>query len=212
MNLESKTDKQLVLMLQKNKEGAFEELVTRYKTKAFNLAMRLTRNQEDAEEVLQDVFTTLYTKIAGFKGESAFSSWLYRIVVNSAFMKLRKRKQHTAVFLEDMSVNARQSCLEKDSYMVERSDSIYISKQLSSSLERAISKLPKQYRAVFLLRDVDGMSNEETSEILNLTVPAVKSRLHRSRLMLRKRLQSVYEEYIAGVLPVTAVDANRQAA
>ena len=212
MKLESKTDKQLVAMLQKGKEGAFEELVNRYKTKAFNLAMRLTRNQEDAEEVLQDVFTTLYTKIAGFKGESAFSSWLYRIVVNSAFMKLRKRKQQTAVYLEDMSVHTRQACLERDAHLVERSDSVYISKQLHVSLERAIGKLPKQYRAVFLLRDVDGMSNEETSEILGLTVPAVKSRLHRSRLMLRKRLQGVYEEYIAGILPVSAVEAISKAA
>lgn len=212
MNLENKTDKQLVVMLQASKAGAFEELVTRYKTKAFNLAMRLTRNQEDAEEVLQDVFTTLYTKIAGFKGESAFSSWLYRIVVNSAFMKLRKRKQQTAFYLEDLSTHARQACLEKDSHLIERSDSVYISKQLSSALERAISKLPKQYRAVFLLRDVDGMSNEETSEILSLTVPAVKSRLHRSRLMLRKRLQSVYEEYISGILPVSATDSMSQAA
>lgn len=212
MKLEQKNDKQLVSMLQKGKLGAFEELVNRYKTKAFNLAMRLTRNQEDAEEVLQDVFTTLYTKIAGFKGESAFSSWLYRIVVNSAFMKLRKRKQQTAVYLEDMSRHSRQSCLEKEDYMVERSDTLYISKQLNLSLERAIGKLPEQYRAVFVLRDVDGMSNEETSEILGLTVPAVKSRLHRSRLMLRKRLQGVYEEYIAGALPPSANDSLRQAA
>lgn len=211
MKITEKTDKQLVAMLQAGKSGAFEELVTRYETKAFNLAMRLTRNQEDAEEVLQDVFTTLYTKIAGFKGESAFSSWLYRIVVNSAFMKLRKRKQQTAVFLEDLSVTARQACLEKDNHVVERSDAICINRQLNSALERAIAKLPKQYRAVFLLRDVDGMSNEETSEILGLTVPAVKSRLHRSRLMLRKRLQGVYQEYIAGVLPM-ATDLARNAA
>lgn len=196
MDLGTKNDKQLVKMLQSNQIEAFEELVSRYKVKAFNLAMRLTRNQEDSEEVLQDVFTTLYTKICGFKGDSAFSSWLYRIVVNASFMKLRKRKQHPAVYIEDLSQNIRKKCLEEDFATRNHCDSLYFGKQLCDTLERAISKLPKQYRAVFVLRDVDGMSNEETSEVLGLSIPAIKSRLHRSRLMLRKRLQSVYAEYV----------------
>jgi RNA polymerase sigma-70 factor (ECF subfamily) len=205
MNLQEKNDKELVKMLQAKKTEAFNELVSRYQVKAYNLAHRLTRNQEDAEEVLQDVFTTLYTKSESFKFESAFSSWLYRIVVNCSFMKLRKRKQTPATYIEDLAMQVRRRVVEGETNTLTSCDSIFTNRQLCSSLESAISKLPKQYRAVFILRDVDGLSNEETSEILNLTVPAVKSRLHRSRLMLRRKLQGVYSEYILGVKDNTQV-------
>src|SRR5258708_5708025 len=87
------TDVELVEIFKAGSIDAFEELISRYESKVFNLAMRFTRNQEDAEEVLQDVFATIYKKIDGFQGKSAFSSWLYRIIVNAAFMKLRKRRQ-----------------------------------------------------------------------------------------------------------------------
>jgi RNA polymerase sigma-70 factor (ECF subfamily) len=176
---------------------AFEELVERYETKVFNLAMRFCRNQEDAEEVIQDVFTTLYQKLKGFEGKSAFSSWLYRIVVNASFMKLRKRKQQSAtVSLEDLTPLVRQQCMEKESQSILRSDSIALSKELRDRLEDAIGRLPEEYRAVFILRDIDGLSNQEVGEILDLSVPAVKSRLHRSRLMLRRKLSRFYDEFV----------------
>lgn len=174
---------------------AFEELVGRYETKVFNLAMRFTRNQEDAEEVLQDVFTTLYKKLEGFQGKSAFSSWLYRIIVNAAFMKLRKRKQNVAMSVEDLTPTTRQQVLEGDLSYDSRSDTFTSSRELRDVLQAAINRLPLQYRAVFVLRDVDGLSNQEVGEILDLSIPAVKSRLHRSRLMLRRRLQRYYEDY-----------------
>ncbi len=204
MKLEERSDKELVKMLQAKKAEAFNELVSRYQVKAFNLAQRLTRNQEDAEEVLQDVFTTLFTKVNSFKFESAFSSWLYRIVVNCAFMKLRKRKQQPVAYLEDLSIGIRKQFLERNNMPSNSSDSIFTNRQLCASLEKAISRLPQEYRSVFVLRDVDGMSNEETSEILGLSVPAVKSRLHRSRLMLRRRLQGVYQEYVAVETPASS--------
>jgi RNA polymerase sigma-70 factor, ECF subfamily len=102
-------DTMLVKQFRKGSIEAFEEIVTRYESKVFNLALRFTRNQEDAEEVLQDVFATIYNKIDGFQGKSAFSSWLYRIVVNAAFMKLRKRKQQQTVSLEDLSPVVKQN-------------------------------------------------------------------------------------------------------
>lgn len=190
------SDTVLVEQVKKGSMDAFEEIISRYEAKVYNLALRFTRNQEDAEEVLQDVFSTIYQKIQGFKGQSAFSSWLYRIIVNAAFMKLRKRKQQHTIALEDLSPTARQHCMDRESAIKDRSDHMAINSELREKLEAAINRLPGQYRAVFVLRDVDGLSNQEVSKILDLSIPAVKSRLHRSRLMLRKRLQRYYDDFI----------------
>lgn len=189
------SDISLVASFKKGSIEAFEEIVSRYEAKVFQLAMRFTRNQEDAEEVMQDVFTTIYKKIDGFQGKSAFSSWLYRIVVNAAFMKLRKRKQNNTVSIEDLSPQVRQICFERENVIIDRSDSIASAKEVREVLQAAINRLPHQYRAVFVLRDVDGLSNQEVGEILDLSIPAVKSRLHRSRLMLRRKLQRYYDDY-----------------
>jgi RNA polymerase sigma-70 factor (ECF subfamily) len=120
---------------------------------------------------------------------------MYRIIVNAAFMKLRKRKQSHTISLEDLAPQVRQSCLEQDNPVLHRSDTITQNNELRKTLDAAIGRLPSQYRAVFILRDVDGLSNQEVSEILGLSIPAVKSRLHRSRLMLRRRLQRYYLEF-----------------
>lgn len=186
---------------------AFEEIVARYESKVFNLAMRFTRNEEDAEEVLQDVFSTVYRKIESFQGKSAFSSWLYRVIVNAAFMKLRKRKQHQTVSIEDLTPAVKQLCVEEEQPGCARSDSFTLNRELRDTLEAAINKLPDQYRKVFVLRDVDGLSNQEVGEILQLSIPAVKSRLHRSRLMLRKRLQRYYDDY-TGLRPAVKARAE----
>lgn len=188
------TDAQLVDSFRAGDKEAFVELLNRYSEKVHNLSIRITRSEEDAEEVLQDVFVTVYNKIEKFEGKSAFSSWLYRITVNTSFMKLRKRKQNTAISIEEVSPGIR------DNWVGRRSDTADVNyicsrHELREELEKAIAKLPEEYRVIFVLRDVDGLSNQEVGEILNLSVPAVKSRLHRSRLMLRKRLQKFYDDY-----------------
>lgn len=185
------TDVMLVNEFKKGSLEAFEEIMSRYEAKVYNLAMRFTRNREDAEEVLQDVFSTIYRKIDGFQGKSAFSSWLYRIIVNSAYMKLRKRKQDHTVSMEEVSPTFQ---FESTTDYRDRSDYAAMNSQMREKLQGAIDRLPEQYRAVFVLRDVDGLSNQEVGEILDLSVPAVKSRLHRSRLMLRKKLVRFYED------------------
>jgi RNA polymerase sigma-70 factor (ECF subfamily) len=189
------TDVDVVNQFKAGDTLAFEEIISRYESKVMSLALRLTRNQEDAEEVMQDVFTTVYRKIEGFRGQSAFSSWLYRIVVNAAFMKLRKRKQSQTVSMDDISPAIKQYCVDRDTLNGAYSQNIAISHEMQLVIQNAVSRLPDQYRAVFVLRDVDGLSNQETGEILNLSIPAVKSRLHRSRIMLRKKLQRYYEDY-----------------
>lgn len=191
---EQNVDTALVEAFKGGDQEAFSELLSRYSQKVHNLAIRITRNPEDAEEVLQDVFVTIYRKINKFEGKSAFSSWLYRITANTAFMKLRKRKQSPHCSLEEVAQPDREN------WVGERSDTsdvnVICSKhELRDEIERAVSKLPGEYKVIFVLRDIDGLSNQEVGEILNLSVPAVKSRLHRSRLMLRKRLQKYYDDY-----------------
>lgn len=187
-------DTELVEGLKKGDNACFLELLSRYTQKVHNLAVRITRSEEDAEEVLQDVFVTVFKKIEKFEGKSAFSSWLYRITVNTAFMKLRKRRQTPAVSIEEVSPAIKETWVGASS---ESSDVDFLSSrhELRAELDRAVEKLPTEYRTIFILRDVDGLSNQEVGEILKLSVPAVKSRLHRSRLMLRKKLQKFYDDY-----------------
>jgi RNA polymerase sigma-70 factor (ECF subfamily) len=198
VGIQTLSDVELIERFQKGCSMSFNEIVSRYESKAYNLAMRLTRNTEDAEEVLQDVFVTVYRKVAGFEGKSKFSSWLYRITVNAAFMKLRKRRQDHSVALEDVMPNLHNvTTLAPQSIWSMPCDSLAVSNEVRIALESAIARLPEEYRAVFILRDIDGLSNKEVGDILDLSIPAVKSRLHRSRLMLRKRLRRFYEDYLA---------------
>jgi len=198
--LDSKTDLELISDFQKGNQHSFEELIGRYSEKAYSLALRLTRNQQDAEEVLQDVFVTVFRKIGGFEGKSSFSSWLYRVTVNAALMKLRKNKQDPAVLMEDLmphiNLKVMEKCCDKND-----TDKVALRNEIMVVLEKAISRLPDDYRPVFVLRDVDGLTSREVSKMLNLTVPAVKSRLHRSRLMLRRRLARFFKEYLGDTRP-----------
>ena len=189
------TDVELLNKFQKGCNSSYEQLVRKYQAKVHSLALRLTKNTEDAEEVLQDVFITIYKKAASFQGKAKFSSWLYRITCNASFMKLRKNKQEQAIAVEDLSPYLHEKTINGDLKLGNRGDEVSMNKQIKVTLESAISKLPEEYRAVFILRDIDGLSNKEVGNILNLSVPAVKSRLHRSRLMLRKKLQRFYNEH-----------------
>ena len=189
------SDDELVGQFRSGDNTSFETLLNKYETRVYNLAMRLTRSPEDAEEVLQDVFVTVYRKIEGFEGKAKFSSWLYRITVNAAFMKLRKRKQDQSISLENLLPQVHNRALSEHYNLSSRSDFLAMNKEMRELIEGAIMRLQGDYRAVFILRDIDGLSNKEVSDILDLTIPAVKSRLHRSRLMLRKRLRRYYQDY-----------------
>ncbi len=189
------TDLELIELVKGGSEDAFDTIVRKYETKVYNLAMSLTRNHEDAEEVLQDVFVTIFRKLDGFQGKSAFSSWLYRITVNAAFMRIRKNRQEKSTPVEDITPAMEMESAEHDTPHFPSSETLTINEELKKTLHGAIDRLPEEYRNVFILRDVDGLSNKETGRILKLSIPAVKSRLHRARHMLRKKLNRYYEEY-----------------
>jgi RNA polymerase sigma-70 factor (ECF subfamily) len=198
-----KSDIELIgLFISQRDMGAYEEIVKRYQDKIYGLALRITRNPTDAEDILQEVFLTLTRKIDTFRGESKFSSWLYRIAVNASYMHLRGEKKHeTDVSLEDYAPYDENGTLmgriaSKD--WTSRPDKVLFSKEAMDIIERAVKDLPEPYRVVFLLRDVEGLSNEEVAGILGLSIPAIKSRLHRGRLFLRDKLSDYFYEWSGG--------------
>lgn len=197
MGRNKNNDCNLVSELQRGSQAALETLLERYAPKVYSLAARLTRNPLDAEEVLQDVFATIFTKIRKFEGKSSFSSWLYRITVNTSLMKLRKRRQEKSLLMEDVLPDFKNSLLLRGAPHAE-GDVAMQQHQVRAALEQAVRNLPDDYRPVFVLRDIDGLTSREVGKILRLTVPAVKSRLHRSRLMLRRELLSFYHSYSRG--------------
>src|SRR6059036_1607304 len=166
---------------------AAECLVTRYGERAYRLARGITGNDQDAEEVVQDAFWTVVRKIDSFRGESAFGSWLYRIVANAAYQKVRGRQSRRAeVSLDDVLplFDERGRHVAPMADWSSRVDDHAVQIDLRMALTSAIDKLPADYRTAVLLRDVEGLSHLQIAEVLSLSVPTVKSRVHRARLFL----------------------------
>ena len=184
-------DAALVESLRRREPGAAETLLATYGDRVYRLAIRITGNEQDAEEVMQDAFWTATRKVDTFKGESAFGSWLYRVTANAAYQKLRGRhgRKH------EVPWDDAAAAIEADGHpghgpidWSSRIEDPALQTELRAVLTSAINDLPGDYRTAFLLHDVEGLSNPEIAETLNLSLPAVKSRVHRSRLFLRRRL------------------------
>ena len=173
--------------------AAFEELVNRYERKIFRLAMNITGNREDSEDVMQEAFLKAYSHLKDFQGDSRFYTWLVRIAVNEALMKLRKRRPNQVSLDEPMESDG-------DAFPKEIADwgpspeQRFAQTELAGILSGAIETLDPAYRMVFVLRDLEDLSTEDTAEILGLSVPAVKSRLLRARLKLRDILHRIFRK------------------
>ena len=182
-------DLDLLDALRRREPTAAERLVTTYGDRAYRLATSITGNGQDAEEVVQDAFWTVIRKIDCFRGESAFGSWLYRIVANAAYQKLRRSRRHDLCWDEVMPVfddRGRHAGPLPD--WSARVDDPSLQTELRLALTSAIEELPALYRSVLVLRDVRGLANPEIAEVLGLSVAVVKTRVHRARLFLRKQL------------------------
>ena len=190
-------EEQLVKNLQAGKADSFEQLANLYQKKIYALSFNLTRNAMDSEDVTQEVLLTLFRKIHTFQGRAAFSSWVYRITLNATYMKLRSRKKERSISIEELlpSFNGSGFQQEKIRDWSENTESLLFDNEVRETIQKAVSLLPDKERIVFLLRDVEGLSTENVSEVLELTIPAVKSRLHRARLFLRKKLANYFDEY-----------------
>src|SRR5271156_2266287 len=161
---------------------AFETLVGRYERKIFRLAQNITQNKEDAEDVMQEAFLKSYQHLGEFQGNSRFYTWLVRIAVNQALMKLRKRRPNQVSLdgeVEDWGPSPEER---------------YKQAELGTILSSTIAELEPAFRIVFQLRDIEELSTEETAEALGLSIPAVKSRLLRARLKLRQKLNRYFKQ------------------
>ena len=184
-------DHDLLQALRRREPMAAEGLVTRYGERAYRLASRITGNVSDAEEVVQDAFWTVVRKIETFRGDSAFGSWLYRIVANAACQKLRGRRgRDRDLSLDEVlpSFDAQGRHVGPIADWSARVDDHSVQTELRMALTSAIDELPPVSRTMLVLRDVEGLSNLEIAEVLGLSAPIVKSRVHRARLFLRKQL------------------------
>jgi RNA polymerase sigma-70 factor (ECF subfamily) len=184
-------DAELVEALRREDPDAADRLVERYGDRVYRLAMRITGLKEDAEEAAQDALWTVARKVHMFKGESAFGSWIYRITANAAYQKLRTRRQKAPeIALEDVlpSLDGDGRHFEPMDDWSNRVDEQALQGELRRVLQQAIDGLPADYRTALVLHDVEGLSNPDIAEALNISLPAVKSRVHRSRLFVRKQL------------------------
>jgi RNA polymerase sigma-70 factor (ECF subfamily) len=167
--------------------SAFETLVGRYERKIFRLTQNITQNREDAEDAMQEAFLKAYEHLGNFEGNSRFYTWLVRIAVNQALMKLRKRRPNQISLDEEIDTGEDTVPREVEDWGPSPEQK-YEQTELSGILGQVIGELDPSFRTVFQLRDIDEMSTEETAEALGLSVPAVKSRLLRARLKLRQKL------------------------
>ena len=191
---EQHPDLALVAKARAGDVSAYDALVRKYERQIFRIAQHITQNREDAEDVMQDSFLKAYEKLDQFQGNSKFYTWLVRITVNESLMRLRKRRTGKMVSIDED--------LETDEGSVPRDladwapdpEQNFTQTELGEILEKTIKGLPPGFKVVFELRDVQGLSTEDTAEALGLSVPAVKSRLLRARLQLRERLSRYFHK------------------
>ena len=170
---------------------AFEELVRRHERRVFRTALAITGSTEDAEEVIQNSFLKVFQHLAGFERSSRFTTWLTRIAVNESLQILRRRKNMQS--LDDPEMPGEDVMPRRVEEWHDNPEKLYAAQEIRSIVEEAVRRLPPAYRVVFLLRDIEEMTAEEAAETLGLSVPAIKSRLLRARLMMREELAGRFE-------------------
>jgi RNA polymerase sigma-70 factor (ECF subfamily) len=178
----------LVVRAQSGDQAAFAVLVEQYQRKIYRLAKNITQNNEDAEDVLQETFLKAYEHLPGFQGNSKFYTWIVRIAVNEALMKLRKRKGDRFISLDEPVDTGEEDVKREIAVWEDNPEQRYSQEEMQRILDEAVDDLKPDFRTVFLLRDIEELSTEETAEALRISIPAVKSRLLRARLALREKL------------------------
>jgi RNA polymerase sigma-70 factor, ECF subfamily len=188
-------DEMLIRRAQGGDRSAFDGLISRYEVKAFQYAFRLTRNSEEASDVVSDAFIRVYNAIGNFKGQSSFSTWLYRILTN-CFLDIRKKaKPVSSLDVASQTGNGELERQIEDTKPTPHEETERTERE--ESMERAVNKLPEYQRAMIVMYHVDMLTYEEISEALDLPIGTVKSRLNRARMTLRDLLQKDQELFRA---------------
>ena len=191
--VEVSDESELVTQARTGDARAFSDLIAKYERKIFRLAQHITQNREDAEDVLQETFLKAYEHLDQFQGNSKFYTWIVRIAVNQALMKLRKRKSDRTVSMDEGIDTGEDIVVREIAAWDEDPEQSYSRDEINVILNEAVESLAPAYRTVFVLRDVEELSTEETAEALDLSIPAVKSRLLRARLQLRDKLTKFFK-------------------
>jgi RNA polymerase sigma-70 factor (ECF subfamily) len=173
-------------------ETAFEQLVEHYERRAFRLAWRITRNHEDAEDVVQNAFVKAFQNLADFRGDSRFYTWLVRITINEALMKIRRRHSNEVSIDEPIHADATSDPIEIEDQAA-NPEQRYSQHEVQRILAATINDLEPSHRSVLQLRDVEGLSTQQTAQALDLTPSAVKTRLQRARMKLRDSLNGYFQ-------------------
>ncbi|WP_321476256.1 RNA polymerase sigma factor [uncultured Paludibaculum sp.] len=173
--------------------AAFGELISKYERRVYRMARQITQNDEDAEDVLQETFLKAFEHLDSFQGQSKFYTWLTRIAVNESLMKLRKRKSDRTVSLDENIETEEEPIVREIAVWDDTPEQKYSQEEMREILDKAIDSLKPIFRTVFVLRDVEELSTEETAEVLGLSIAAVKSRLLRARLQLREKLTRIFK-------------------
>jgi RNA polymerase sigma-70 factor (ECF subfamily) len=188
-------EKLLVARTKKGDVAAFEELINGYEKKAYNIAYRMMSNEEDAKDMAQEAFIKIYKSIKGFREESSFSTWLYRIVTNTCLDELRKRKRSETVPLEINFQNDKGTAHIEIGADKETPEDICERIEKRQLIHNAIDSLNEDYKTVIILRDIQGFGYAEIASILNCSLGTVKSRINRARNMLKEKLRYQLELY-----------------
>jgi RNA polymerase sigma-70 factor (ECF subfamily) len=191
--IQAMPDAGLVTVAQGGLTRAFDELVRRYQDRVFRLCFKILRNEDDAGEALQDAFLSAFKGIRNFKAESTFSTWLYRIATNASLMKVRRRRDGHVSLEQSQSPDGSGEPMAIPDWSAQPLEEL-LDGETRAVMQEGVDKLGEDLRVVFVLRDVQEMSNAEVAEILKLSVPAVKSRLHRARLQLRDHLNRYFAD------------------
>lgn len=197
------SDEELVIRAQQGDSKALEQLISRYEDKIYNLTYRILGDENEAYDVLQETAMSVFQHINDFKQKSNFSTWLYRIALNNALMRKRKQKKHNVVSEESTDNIAQMSSTSTKNVRDWSSDPLVSleNKELKKVLEDSLQKVPDKYRSVIVLKDLENRQLEEIAKILKISVPAVKSRLHRARLILRFLLDKYVKQVYGLNLP-----------
>jgi len=193
LRISAKDEAALVKEAKAGSYEAFEELVNRYEKKIYRLGLNITSSPEDAEDVLQETFLKAYQHLPEFREDSRFYTWLVRIAVNEGLMKLRRRRSDKSVSLDDQVDDEGQIKPREFTDWKPNPEQLLAQSETRQILDRAARSLPNTFRTVFFLRDVEGLSTQETAELLGLTESAVKARLFRARLHLREELSKFFK-------------------
>ena len=181
-------EEELIRKIQQGDSRAFGEIVARYEKKVYNLGLKFLHNREDAEDILQETFLSVFKSIKNFKGKSSLSTWIYKIAVNNALMRIRKRENREFVDLDDYTIDFGKDYSDVAPDIPVEPLNELLQKEFKDKLDTYIDSMPENYKSVFLLRDMENLSTKEVSEILGISQPAVKSNLHRARIFLRDKL------------------------